>query len=200
MPEPRAHLALDRRCSADVVAAIDDLELARATRRRRPAHRRSSQPVSRIQRPSSASIGRIAPATISSISTGSLYARSDRLYTRQFRETTNLSVMLALDTSASMAISAGTASAKFRYAADSSPRRSRISPPKQGHAVGLMTMRGRQARVRCRRAAAGHICARCSPASIDSTPGGTWDPARVISRARAAAPAARRRHRAVGLL
>src|SRR5215467_7300730 len=31
-----------------------------------------------------------------------LFARSDRLYTRQFRETTNLSVMLAFDSSASM--------------------------------------------------------------------------------------------------
>src|SRR4249920_635900 len=44
-----------------------------------------------------------------------LYARSDRLYTRQFRETTNLSVMIALDSSASMAFPPKELS-KFRYA------------------------------------------------------------------------------------
>src|SRR5581483_6379301 len=44
-----------------------------------------------------------------------LYARSARLYTRQFRETTNLSVLLVLDTSASMEYP-GEGVSKFRYA------------------------------------------------------------------------------------
>jgi uncharacterized protein (DUF58 family) len=43
------------------------------------------------------------------------YARTDRLYTRQFRETTNLAAMLVVDTSASMAFPAEGVS-KFRYA------------------------------------------------------------------------------------
>lgn len=45
-----------------------------------------------------------------------LYARSNRLYTRQFRETTNVAVMLVLDTSASMGFPEDTARSKLRYA------------------------------------------------------------------------------------
>src|SRR5688572_32133308 len=37
-------------------------------------------------------------------------ARTDRLYTRQFRETTNMAVMIVLDTSASMGFGASSAS------------------------------------------------------------------------------------------
>src|SRR6476619_7704919 len=47
-------------------------------------------------------------------------ARTDRLYTRQFRETTNLSAMLVLDASASMGYPSGGGEAggvsKFAYA------------------------------------------------------------------------------------
>src|SRR5918999_6340419 len=43
-------------------------------------------------------------------------ARTDRLYSRQFRETTSMSAMIVLDTSASMAFPDGPIS-KFRYAA-----------------------------------------------------------------------------------
>jgi uncharacterized protein (DUF58 family) len=42
-------------------------------------------------------------------------ARTDRLYTKQFRETTNVAAMLVVDTSGSMAFPDG-ASSKFRYA------------------------------------------------------------------------------------
>src|ERR1700710_2356651 len=45
-----------------------------------------------------------------------LYGRSDRLYTRQFQETTELSVMIVLDTSGSMAFPDQELS-KFRYGA-----------------------------------------------------------------------------------
>src|SRR5215212_3988208 len=45
-----------------------------------------------------------------------LVARTDRLYTKQFRETTNMAAALVVDTSASMAFPALPAVSKFRYA------------------------------------------------------------------------------------
>src|SRR6187402_2665217 len=45
-----------------------------------------------------------------------LLARTDRLYSKQFRETTSMSVMLVLDGSASMAFPE-TGTSKWRYAA-----------------------------------------------------------------------------------
>ena len=63
-----------------------------------------------------------------------LYARSDRLYTRQFRETTNLSVMIALDTSASMAFPETGFQVSVRRR--SSRRRSRISSPSRATRSG----------------------------------------------------------------
>jgi uncharacterized protein (DUF58 family) len=44
-----------------------------------------------------------------------LLARTDRLYTKQFRETTNLRMQIVLDASASMAFSGGGAIAKWGY-------------------------------------------------------------------------------------
>lgn len=44
-----------------------------------------------------------------------LYARTDRLYTKQFRETTNLSAMFVVDTSASMGFAGAAALGKLRY-------------------------------------------------------------------------------------
>src|SRR5580765_320598 len=67
-----------------------------------------------------------------------LFARSDRLYTRQFRETTNLSVMIALDTSASMAFP-GDGVSKFQYGQIVAAALSYLVS-EQGHAVGLMSM------------------------------------------------------------
>jgi len=66
-----------------------------------------------------------------------LYARSDRLYTRQFHETTNLSVLLVLDRSASMAYPE-TGVSKFRYAQIVCAALAYLVSD-QGHAVGLMT-------------------------------------------------------------
>jgi uncharacterized protein (DUF58 family) len=88
--------------SASVIAAIEDLELAarlvveglRTGGHRSPFHGFSTE--FRQHRPYRA-------GDDLKYLDWKLYARSDRLYTRQFRETTNFSVMLALDTSASMA-------------------------------------------------------------------------------------------------
>ena len=99
--------------SPTVVAAIDDLELAarivveglRTGGHRSPFHGYSTE--FRQHRPY-----RIGDDL--KYLDWKLYARSDRLYTRQFRETTNLSVLLALDTSASMGFPEQGVS-KFRY-------------------------------------------------------------------------------------
>ena len=76
-----------------------------------------------------------------------LFARTDRLYTKQFRETTNLAATLVLDTSASMAFpqagrsAAGVAAAmasvsKFRYAVLAAAALAHLISS-QGDAVGL---------------------------------------------------------------
>ena len=100
--------------SPEVVAAIDDLELAarivveglRTGGHRSPFHGYSTE--FRQHRPYRA-------GDDLKYLDWKLFARSDRLYTRQFRETTNLSVMLVLDTSASMAYPL-TGLSKARYA------------------------------------------------------------------------------------
>lgn len=68
-------------------------------------------------------------------------ARTDRLYTRQFSETTNLSVMLVIDTSASMDFpeAAGSVVSKFTYAVHVAAALAYLIID-QGDAVGLMTM------------------------------------------------------------
>jgi uncharacterized protein (DUF58 family) len=64
-------------------------------------------------------------------------ARHDRLLTRQLHETTNASVLLVLDTSASMAYPEG-AHGKFRYAQLLAAALAWLASS-QGHAVGLLT-------------------------------------------------------------
>src|SRR6266513_6228098 len=44
-----------------------------------------------------------------------LVARTDRVYTKQFRETTNMASAIVLDTSGSMDFSGSTTTTKFRY-------------------------------------------------------------------------------------
>ena len=59
-----------------------------------------------------------------------LFARTDRLYTKQFRETTNLVCQVALDASASMDYGGATGGVtKFRVRATAWRRRWRISSP-----------------------------------------------------------------------
>lgn len=108
-----------------------------------------------------------------------MYARSDRLYTRQFRETTNLSVLLTLDTSASMAYPE-TGVSKFRYAQVVAAALAYLVSD-QGHAVGLMTMDDRNlAYVPAR---GGRVHVRSLIARIDRlAPAGVWDAPRVLAR------------------
>src|SRR5689334_5633999 len=108
-----------------------------------------------------------------------LYARSDRLYTRQFRETTNLSVLLSLDSSASMGYPEDGVS-KFRYGQVVAAALAYLVS-EQGHAVGLMTMEnGRLSYVPAR---GGRVHLRALIARIDRlSPEGTWDAPQVIAR------------------
>jgi len=66
-----------------------------------------------------------------------LVARTDRVYTKQFRETTNTAAMLVVDTSASMAFPDGPSS-KLRYAIVASAALAHLIST-QGDTVGLMT-------------------------------------------------------------
>lgn len=67
-----------------------------------------------------------------------LFARTDRLYTKQFRETTNLQAQIALDASASMAYAGGNGVAKFAYARLLAAALAHLVS-RQGDAVGLVT-------------------------------------------------------------
>ena len=109
-----------------------------------------------------------------------VYARSNRLYTRQFRETTNVSVMLVLDTSASMAFPARPLS-KFRYASIVAAALAYLAS-EQGNAVGLMTMTDGD--MQYLPARSGRVHLRSLLARIDNLrPAGKWQPAAVIGRA-----------------
>jgi len=164
--------------SPTVVAAIDDLELAarlvveglRTGGHRSPFHGYSTE--FRQHRPYRA-------GDDLKYLDWKLFARSDRLYTRQFRETTNLSVMLVLDTSASMAFPEHGLS-KSRYAAIITAALAYLVS-EQGHAVGLMTMHhGKFAYVPAR---GGRQHLRSLLAQLDRfEPGGAWDPPRAIAR------------------
>lgn len=164
---------------ATVVAAIEDLELAarlvveglRTGGHRSPFHGFSTE--FRQHRPYRA-------GDDLKYLDWKLYARSDRLYTRQFRETTNFSVMLALDTSASMAFPREGVS-KFRYAQILTAALAHLAS-EQGHAVGLMSMTGERLSYVPPRGGRHHL--RSLIAAIDRlSASGSWDPARVTARA-----------------
>src|SRR5262245_32364754 len=164
--------------SADTVAAIHDLELAarlvveglRTGGHRSPFHGYTTE--FRQHRPYRA-------GDDLKYLDWKLYARSDRLYTRQFRETTNLSVMIALDTSASMNYPPN-ALTKFRYGQILAAALAYLVS-EQGHAVGLMTMQdGKLAYIPAR---GGRPHLRALLARIDRLEtSASWDPARVIAR------------------
>src|SRR5215468_7293141 len=67
-----------------------------------------------------------------------LFARTDRLYTKQFRETTNLVAQLALDASASMNYAGAGGVTKFQYARLLAAALAHLVS-RQGDAVGLVT-------------------------------------------------------------
>ncbi len=165
--------------SASVVAAIDDLELTarrivegtRAGGNRSPFHGFSTE--FRQHRPYRA-------GDDLKYLDWKLYGRSDRLYTRQFQETTNLSVMLVLDTSASMAFPEQGVS-KFRYGTIIGAALAYLVA-EQGNMIGLMTTSGGALSYLPARGGRQHL--RSVLAQIDRlTPDGTFDPERVISRA-----------------
>ena len=109
-----------------------------------------------------------------------ILARTDRLYTKRFRETTSLGAMLVLDTSASMDYPAGGLT-KFRYAQIVAASLAYLIAG-QGDAVGLMSSSGQRLTYLPAKGGPHHL--RSVIAAIDRlTPSGDWKPTSVISRA-----------------
>lgn len=116
-------------------------------------------------------------------------ARTDRLYTRQFKETTNLSAMLVIDASASMAYpSAGANRAgqtngvsKFAYARMIAAALAYLLV-QQGDAVGLMTSVGGKLIYLPPRGGKTHL-RRLLAELARLTPAGSWTPSAVVTRA-----------------
>lgn len=164
--------------SADVVAAIDDLELAarivveglRTGGHRSPFHGYTTE--FSQHRPYRA-------GDDLKYLDWKLFARSDRLYTRQFRETTNLSILFVLDTSASMDYPASGVT-KFRYAQILTAALAYLAS-EQGHAVGLMSSEGE--RLSYVAPKGGRVHLRSLLARIDRlAPAGRWVGPRAIER------------------
>jgi uncharacterized protein (DUF58 family) len=166
-----------------VVGAIDDLELAarlivegaRSGQHRSPFHGFSNE---------FSQYRAYRPGDDLKYLDWKVLARTDRLYTRQFRETTNMSVVLVVDTSASMhypPASASGALSKFRYAILMAAALAHLII-KGGDAVGLMTMQGEKLVYVPARGGRGHL--RVLLAQLEQlTPTAQWDPARVLARA-----------------
>jgi uncharacterized protein (DUF58 family) len=161
----------------EVVAAIDDLELAarlivegsRSGHHRSPFHGFSNE---------FSQYRAYRPGDDLKYLDWKLLARTDRLYTRQFRETTNMSVVLVVDTSASMDYGEPS---KFRYAVIMAAALAHLII-NQGDAVGLMTMQGEKLVWVPARGGRAHL--RLLLAQLEKlTPSAAWDPARVITRA-----------------
>jgi uncharacterized protein (DUF58 family) len=164
--------------TAEVITAIEDLELAarlvveglRAGSHRSPFHGYSSE----FQQHRPYRVGDDLKYL-----DWKLLARTDRLYTRQFRETTSMSVMLVVDGSASMAFPDG-AGSKWRYAAVLAASLAHLVVS-QGDAVGLLAMTGN--RMTYLPARGGRPYLRSLIATLDRLePSGSWSPARGISR------------------
>ena len=164
--------------SADVVTAIEDLELAarlvveglRAGSHRSPFHGYSSE----FQQHRPYRVGDDLKYL-----DWKLLARTDRLYTRQFRETTSMSVMLVLDGSASMAFPESGVT-KWRYAAVLAASLAHLIVS-QGDAVGLLAMANDRMTYLPAKGGRPHL--RSLIATLDRVePGGTWSPARGIAR------------------
>ena len=109
-----------------------------------------------------------------------LHARTDRLYTRQFHETTNMAAVIAIDTSGSMAFPEKGVS-KFRYGVIVAAALAYLIVS-QGDSVGLMTSAG-DALVYVP-AKSGQLHLRTILARLAKlASGGIWPGERVISRA-----------------
>lgn len=166
----------------EVVAAIDDLELAarlivegsRSGHHRSPFHGFSNE---------FSQYRAYRPGDDLKYLDWKLLARTDRLYTRQFRETTNMSVVLVVDTSASMAYppDSGARTSKFRYAIIMAAALAHLII-NQGDAVGVMTMQGEKLVWVPARGGRAHL--RLLLAQLEKlTPSATWDAPRVVTRA-----------------
>ena len=107
-------------------------------------------------------------------------ARTDRLYTRQFKETTNLSAMLVVDASASMAYPQNGVS-KFAYARMIAAALAYLLV-QQGDAVGLMTSVDGKLIYLPPRGGKTHL-RRLLAELAKLKPSGSWTPSSVVTRA-----------------
>jgi uncharacterized protein (DUF58 family) len=162
-----------------VVAAIDDLELAarlivegaRSGAHRSPFHGFSNE---------FSQYRAYRPGDDLKYLDWKVLARTDRLYTRQFRETTNMSVVLVVDTSASMEYPSEGVT-KFRYAVVMAAALAHLIVG-QGDAVGLMSMQGDKLVYVPARGGRGHL--RVLLAQLENlTPSAQWDAGRALARA-----------------
>lgn len=111
-----------------------------------------------------------------------LLGRTDRLYTRQFRDTTNMSVMLVVDTSASMGFAGPDGVTKLRYASVLAAALAYLAIT-EGDAAGLLVPK-MTSEVNYFPARGGRAHLRSLVARLDRLePAGAWQPARVIARA-----------------
>src|SRR5688572_3224541 len=108
-----------------------------------------------------------------------ILARTDRLYSRQFRETTSMSVMIVLDASASMAFPDQGVS-KFRYATIVAAALAYLIAS-QGDAVGLMSTSAGALTYIAAKGGRPHL--RSLITRLDRLePSGSWQPERLIAR------------------
>jgi uncharacterized protein (DUF58 family) len=109
-----------------------------------------------------------------------LFARTDRLYTKQFRETTNLICQIALDASASMDYAGTGGVTKFQYARFLAGALAHLVS-RQGDAVGLVSYADGIKQYLPSRGGQAHL--RSVLVSLSrTTPGGTTDGAAALAR------------------
>jgi uncharacterized protein (DUF58 family) len=108
-----------------------------------------------------------------------LLARTDRLYTKQFRETTNMAAQLVVDTSASMDFPSGVS--KFRYAVICAAALAHLITS-QGDAVGLLASADSRELFLAPRTGRQHLRALLAALSA-ATARGTWRPGETVRRA-----------------
>jgi uncharacterized protein (DUF58 family) len=181
-PEPRTPEA----CPPDVLAQIADLELVAriiveglvSGLHRSPFHGYSAE---------FSQYRHYRPGDDLKYVDWKLAARTDRVYTKQFRETTNMAAALVLDTSASMDFP-GKGVSKFRYAVMIAAALAHLVSG-QGDAVGLLAGGAKAPAFLPPRTGRQH--ARRLLATLTSlAPAGTWRPAEAL---RGAAERMRRR-------
>ena len=111
-----------------------------------------------------------------------LLGRTDRLYTRLFRDTTNMSILLVVDTSASMGFAGPDGVTKLRYASVLAAALAYLAIT-EGDAAGLLVPK-MTSEVNYFPARGGRAHLRSLVARLDRLEAaGTWQPARVIARA-----------------